>query len=172
MAAMRETLPAPVPTSVRELTLTRTFDAPRDLVFAAFTDPAHLAQWWGPHGFTNPVCEIDPRVGGVLRIDMRGPAGTIYDVIYKLTGVVREIVPPERLVFTVALHEDDGSIRLENETSVTFAEYAGRTTITLHVSVIKATAAAEANLAGMDAGWSQSIERLADHVAHIATSNI
>ena len=93
-------------------------------------------------------------------------------VIYKLTGVVREIVPPERLVFTVALHEDDGSIRLENETSVTFAEHARRTTITLHVSVIKATAAAKANSAEWTRAGVESIDRLADHVAHIATSNI
>ncbi len=166
MPATLQTSPAPV----RELTLTRTFDAPRDLVFAAFTDPLQLARWWGPHNFTNPVCEIDARVGGKLRIDMRGPAGTAYDIIYKLTGTVREVAPPERLVFTVALHEDDGSICLENLTSVTFTEHAGRTTITLHVRVIQATAAAEAHLAGMEAGWSQGLERLADHVANIATS--
>src|ERR1700689_1494920 len=96
MATTTDTSPAPVQTSVRELTLTRTFDAPRDLVFAAFTDPAHLAQWWGPRGFTNPVCEIDPRVGGVLRIDMRDPNGNVYP----MKGVIRDIVPPERLVFT------------------------------------------------------------------------
>src|SRR6202035_1912760 len=125
---------------------------------------------WGPHGFTNPVCEIDPRVGGKLRIDMRGPAGTIYDIIYKLTGTIREIIPPERLVFTVALHEADGSIRLENLTSVSLSEHGGKTTITLHVSVIHATAAAEANLARMEAGWGQSLERLANHVTDAAAS--
>jgi uncharacterized protein YndB with AHSA1/START domain len=166
MAAVMEASPAP-----RELTLTRTVDAPRDLVFAAFTDPVQLAQWWGPHNFTNPRCEIDARVGGKLRIDMRGPAGTVHDTVYKLTGVVREIIPPERLVFTVALHEPDGSIRLENLTSVMLTEHAGKTTITLHVSVIQSTTAAEANLAGMEAGWGQSLDRLVDHVSNTAASN-
>ena len=54
-----------------ELTITRVFDAPRDLVFEAWTDAKHLAKWWGPHHFTNPVCELDVRVGGAIRIDMR-----------------------------------------------------------------------------------------------------
>jgi uncharacterized protein YndB with AHSA1/START domain len=62
----------------RELTITRVFDAPRALVFEVWTDPKHLAQWWGPQGFTNPVCEFDARVGGELRIHMRGPDGSIY----------------------------------------------------------------------------------------------
>ena len=107
-----------VPTEHRELTIVRLFDAPRALVFAAFTDPVHLARWWGPHGFTNPVCEFDARPGGAFRIHMQAPDGTIHVT----QGVVREIVKPERLVFTVALLEDDGSIRLENLTTVTFAE--------------------------------------------------
>jgi uncharacterized protein YndB with AHSA1/START domain len=155
-----------VPLAYRELTLVRTFDAQRELVFAAFTDPRYLAQWWGPHGFTNPVCEFNARPGGALRIHMRGPDGGIY----KAQGVVREIVTPERLVFTIAVREDGGGIRLENLTSVTFvegtdvegggAEHAGKTTLTLHVRVLQATAAAAANLAGMPVGWSQSLDRL------------
>src|ERR1700689_4045546 len=80
----------------RELTITRVFDAPRNIVFAAWTDAKQLAQWWGPTGFTNPVCEIDVRPGGAIRIDMRAPDGTIYP----MTGVFVEIVPLERIVFT------------------------------------------------------------------------
>src|ERR1700688_4411146 len=80
----------------REVVFTRVFDAPRGLVFKVWTDPKHVAQWWGPHGFTNPVCELDARPGGAIRIHMRGPDGTIYP----MTGVYREIVEPERLVFT------------------------------------------------------------------------
>jgi uncharacterized protein YndB with AHSA1/START domain len=76
----------------RELTLVRTFSAPRALVFEVWTDPKHLAQWWGPQGFTNPVCEFDPRVGGAFRIHMRGPDG----VTYPMKGIIQEIVPPER----------------------------------------------------------------------------
>ena len=62
----------------RELTITRVFDAPRALVFQAWTDAKHLAQWWGPRDFTNPVCEIEARAGGAIRIHMRGPDGVVY----------------------------------------------------------------------------------------------
>jgi uncharacterized protein YndB with AHSA1/START domain len=165
-----------VPVAHRELTLVRVFNAPRGLVFAAFTDPDHLARWWGPHGFTNPVCEFDARAGGALRIHMRAPDGHVYVA----QGIVRDIVPPERLVFTIAVQESDGSIRLENLTTVTFAEVPGaevtgaegtgagharRTKLTLQVRVLQATAAAAANLAGMEVGWSQSLERLGELVA-------
>ena len=157
-----------VPLAYRELTIVRVFNAPRALVFAAFTEPRHLARWWGPHGFTNPVCEFDARPGGALRIHMRAPDGHIYAG----QGLVREIVMPERLVFTIAVHEDDGSIRLENLTTVTFvegagAEHAGKTELTLHVRVLQATAAAAANLAGMEVGWGQSLERLGELVAKL-----
>jgi Activator of Hsp90 ATPase homolog 1-like protein len=67
----------------QELVLTRVFDAPRELVFKAWTDPKCVAQWWRPRGFTNPVCEVDVRPGGAIRIHMRGPDGTVYP----MTGV-------------------------------------------------------------------------------------
>src|SRR5579862_8930953 len=92
------------PFAEREVTITRTFAAPRALVFKAWTDPQHLAQWWGPKGFTNPVCEFDARVGGALRIHMRGPDGTIYP----MEGVIRELVTPERLVFSAAATDTAG----------------------------------------------------------------
>jgi uncharacterized protein YndB with AHSA1/START domain len=152
-----------VPLAYRELTLVRVFAAPRALVFKAFTDPAHLARWWGPHGYTNPVCELDARPGGPLRIHMRAPDGRTHVT----TGVVQEIVAPERLVFTIAALDDDGSIKLENLTSVILAEHAGNTELTLHVRVLKATAAAAINLAGMPVGWSQSLERLGELVAKL-----
>jgi uncharacterized protein YndB with AHSA1/START domain len=79
-----------------ELTMTRVFDAPRELVFRAWTDPERLKRWWGPKGFTNPVCEVDVRPGGAIRIHMRGPDGTVYP----MTGAFIEIVEAERLVFT------------------------------------------------------------------------
>ncbi len=64
------------PPAKRELNITRIFDAPRSLVFKMWTDPKHVAQWWGPKGFTNPVCERDVRPGGALRIVMRGPTAS------------------------------------------------------------------------------------------------
>ena len=74
-----------------EVVLTRTFAAPRSLVFKAWIDPEHLAQWWGPHGFTNPVRELDPRPGGRWRIVMRGPDAADHPA----KGVYREVVAPE-----------------------------------------------------------------------------
>src|SRR5579864_4389397 len=88
----------------RVMEMTRVFDAPRKVVFAAWTDPKQMAQWWGPTGFTTPVCELDVRPGGAIRIDMRAPDGTIYP----MTGVYKEIVPPERIVFTAVALDKDG----------------------------------------------------------------
>ena len=88
----------------KELVLTRVFNAPRERVWKAWTDPNQVAQWWGPAGFTNPRCEVDVRPGGVLRIDMRGPDGTVYP----MSGVYREVVSPERLVFTGSALDEKG----------------------------------------------------------------
>ena len=80
----------------RAFTLTRWLDAPRDRVWRAWTDPRELAQWWGPHGFTNPVAEADVRPGGSLRIVMRSPEGEEFP----MSGEFLEVDPPARLVFT------------------------------------------------------------------------
>ncbi len=144
----------------KDLVFTRIFDAPRDLVFKAWTEAEHLKRWWGPHGFTNPVCEVDPRPGGAIRIDMRGPDGTIYP----MTALYREIVEPERLVFTSAALDEKGNPLFEVLNTVTFAEHAGKTKLTVHASVVKATAEAAPYLAGMDQGWSQSLDRLANFI--------
>jgi uncharacterized protein YndB with AHSA1/START domain len=145
-----------------ELVLTRVFDAPRTLVFQAWTDPQHLAQWWGPHGFTNPVCELDARPGGAILIHMRAPNG----VVYPMKAVFQELVPPERLVFLSGAMDDKGNLLFEVLNTVTFAEQAGKTTLTLHARVVKSTAAAAPYLAGMEIGWTQSLERLAAFVAN------
>src|SRR5438445_727774 len=87
---------ASVTAGERELVTTRVFDAPRDLVFKAWTDPKQMAQWFPPKDFTAPVCELDVRPGGAIRINMRGPDGSVFPG----KGVFREVVPSERLVFT------------------------------------------------------------------------
>jgi len=144
-----------------DLVITRVFGASRKLVWKAWTDPKQLAQWWGPHEFTNPVCELDVRPGGAIRIHMRGPDGTVYP----MTGVYQTIVEPERLVFTSAVPDDKGRSLFEVLTIVTFAEQGGKTTQTLQARVVKKTAAAAPYLAGMEAGWTQSLERLDAYVA-------
>jgi uncharacterized protein YndB with AHSA1/START domain len=142
----------------RELTIKRTFDAPRALVWEAWTDPRHLAMWWGPQGFTNPVCEVDARPGGVLRIVMRGPDGTDYP----MRGVFREVIEPERLVFTNFPVDADDRPLIDGVATVTFAERDGKTEMTLHTSAVGLVPSAAKMIAGMGVGWSQSIDRLAD----------
>jgi uncharacterized protein YndB with AHSA1/START domain len=144
-------------TTRTELVLTRLFDAPRDLVFQAWTDPARLALWWGPSGFTNPVCEVDLRPGGAIRIDMRGPDGTVYP----MTGIYEEIVVPERLVFTAAALDAKGDPLLEVRNTVIFTQRSGKTQIVVRARMIRMSANGATYLDGQEAGWSQSLDRLA-----------
>jgi uncharacterized protein YndB with AHSA1/START domain len=151
MAATRKTR-----LDTRELTLTRVLNAPRERVFKAWTDPKELAQWWGPKGFTNPVCEVGLKPGGALRIVMRAPDGSEYP----MKGVFREIVPPSRLVFTNIAVDKDGNHVIEGLTTVTFTEEGGKTKLTLHTRGTAMVDYASAYLNGMEAGWTQSLEKL------------
>ncbi len=112
----------------RELVITRVFDAPRSLVFKTWTQPEHLARWWGPQGFTIVSCEMDVRPGGGWRRCMRSPEGTLHTK----RGVYREIVVPERLVFTYADVDAAGRAGPETLVTVSFAEQGGKTRLTLH----------------------------------------
>ena len=141
--------------------MTRVFDAPRELVFKAWTDTKHVAQWWGPKRFTNPVCEMDVRPGGAIRIHMRAPDG----VVYPMTGVFQEIVVPERLVFVSSALDDKGNSMFDVLSIVTFADQGAKTALTLQLRVIKATAVAPQYLKGMEMGWTQSLDRLGEHLA-------
>jgi uncharacterized protein YndB with AHSA1/START domain len=145
---------------MQELITTRLFDAPREVVFQAWTDPQQLKRWWGPKGFTNPVCEVDARPGGAIRIHMRGPDGTVHP----MTGVFHEVVEPERLVFTSSALDKNGEPLFEVLNTVTFAEEGGKTKLTVHATVSKVKAEAAMHLAGMEQGWSEMLDRLATEV--------
>jgi uncharacterized protein YndB with AHSA1/START domain len=151
------------PSAQREVTLTRTFDATRRMVFKLWTEPEHMAQWWGPKGFTNPVCELDARPGGAIRIHMRAPDGTVYP----MSGTFREVVEPERLVFSAIAEDLEGNPLLEALTTVTFAEHGGKTTVTVHAKAVGIAPLAPQMLDGMQAGWIQSLERLAALLARL-----
>lgn len=140
--------------------VTRTFNAPRALVFKAWTDQTLLPKWWGPPGFTTPTCVLDLRPGGIVQIDMRGPAGTEYDKIFPNRGAFHEIVKPERLVFSLTLQDDDGNALIEALNTVTLTEQNGKTTVTLEARVTNAAPQADVYLVGMQEGWEQSIDRL------------
>lgn len=147
------------------LTFTRHFAAPRALVFKLWTDPRHLAQWWGPAGFTNPVCEFDARPGGRIHIDMTAPDGTVYP----MDGTVTEIVAPERLVMHCTCCGDaEGNPGAEVVNTVTFSEKDGGTEITLEARVVKVEDFALDSIAGMEQGWSESLDRF---VAYVPTTN-
>jgi len=142
----------------RQLVLARVVDAPRELVFKLWTDPAHMAQWWGPKGFTNPVCELDARPGGALRVVMRAPDGAEYP----MGGFFRNVVEPEGLVFVSEAEDAEGKPLLEGITIVAFADYGDRTKVTVQASAAALAPEAVRMLEGMEQGWAQSLERLAE----------
>ena len=144
----------------QEFVITREFAAPRELVFKAWTDPALLAQWWGPRGFTNPVCEWDAQPGKTLRVVMRAPNG----VDYAMGGEFREIVANERLVFTSGALDEKGKMMFEFLHTVTFAEKKAKTFLTVRSRVFKTTDGADKYIGGFEAGMTQSLEKLAEHL--------
>ena len=143
-----------------DLVITRVFDAPRNVVFKAWTDPAQVAMWWGPNGFTTKVHELDARAGGTMLFDMIAPDGTVFP----MTGTFKEITEPERLVFVSGALNANGKPLFEVLTTVTLTEQGGKTTLTLQARVTAATAGAPQYLKGMEAGWSQTLDRLGRHV--------
>ena len=161
----------------RDFVITRVIDAPPELVFRAWTDPKHLARWWGPRGFTNPVCEMDARPGGRYRIVMRSPDG----VDYPMFGVIREIVVPERIVMTDDcaeqhpadwqetlrrnLPEADRNASLEGVSTVTFEEHDGKTKLTVRTRFATAGVRDAFLEMGMNEGWSESLEKLEELLA-------
>jgi uncharacterized protein YndB with AHSA1/START domain len=140
-----------------EMVLTRTVRLERGLVWRLWTESRHLASWWGPHGFTNPECSIDATPGGEVRILMRSPA----DEEYLNVGTVKVADEPRLLVFSIALVNRDGTVRLENLTTVELEDRGVATEVTVRVQVLRATPDARENLAGMREGWSESLDRLA-----------
>jgi uncharacterized protein YndB with AHSA1/START domain/DNA-binding MarR family transcriptional regulator len=147
-----------------ELTLKRIFDAPRDLVFKAWTDCSLLSKWWGPTGFTTPTCKVEARQGGSLYIAMHGPTGSEWDYDMPVKGVFEEFDPPKRFVFSNhALFDEKGEPQLSTTCSVTFKELGEKTEMTLHIVLVKSTPESAAAWAGAEMGWNQSLDKLSAH---------
>lgn len=158
---MADVSPSPK-TAKREFVIERVFDAPRELVFRAWTDPQQVAVWWGPHHFTNPRCEVDARPGGSIHIDMRGPDGAVHP----MKGEFLEVEEPSRLVFvSSAIEDEEGNFALTVRTTVTFADLEGKTQLIMHAEVLKAEDEARWALDGMEEGWNQSLQKLAGFLA-------
>jgi uncharacterized protein YndB with AHSA1/START domain len=149
-----------------DMTIVRIFDAPRDLVWKAWTEPQHLAQWFGPKGFTNPVCEVDLRTGGIMRITMQSPDGTLYPMI----AVYDEVIEPERLVWTTSV-EHDGNVAFDIRQVTTFVERDGKTELTTQAFVLRSTPEAADALGGMETGWSMSLDKLEALAAQLSTGH-
>jgi uncharacterized protein YndB with AHSA1/START domain len=142
------------------MTIVRVFDAPRRLVWDAWTDPQQLAQWFGPKDFTIPLCEVDARPGGGLRVTMQSPDGTLYP----MDAVFDEVIEPERLVWTTHV-EHGGNVSFDIRQVTTFAERDGKTEVTTQAFVLRSTPEAADALGGMEQGWSQSLDKLEDALA-------
>jgi uncharacterized protein YndB with AHSA1/START domain len=161
------------PCAADEFVIARMLDAPRELVWKAWTEAGHFGQWWGPKVFTNPVCSIDLRVAGAYRVVMRSPDG----VDYPIKGVFREIKPHERLVMTMdcsehppAWHDMLKPDRAPGDTNpvgtilcaVTFEEHAGKTLLTIRLKIVSAEMRDRMVSFGTHEGWSESLEKLAE----------
>lgn len=156
----------------RELVITRIFDAPRELVWKAWTDPEHLMRWWGPKDFTSPVCKIDLRVGGKYLYCMRSKEGQEF----WSTGTYKEIVPLERIVCTDSFADEKGNVvpashygmpgddwPLELKVTIQFEDLGGKTKMTLtHVGI---PAGQMKEMTGV--GWNESFAKLAEVLAKL-----
>lgn len=152
---------SPSNTSDREITISRTINAPRELVWKAFTEPEHLIQWWGPNGFSNTFLEIDIREGGVWTFIMHGPDG----VDYPNRIVFEKIVEPELLEYTHSEKEDDPNAF---KASITLEEQGGSTVVTLHTLFdTKEERDRVVEEVGAIEGGKQTLGRLDDYVSRM-----
>ncbi len=155
----------------QDLVITRIFDAPRQLVWKAWSKPEMLMKWWGPKDFTCPAARIDFRVGGKYHVAMHGPKGSDFDKDLWSTGIYKEIMPIEKIVATDSFADEKGNIvpsihygmagfPLEMLVTVTFEDYEGtKTKMTLIHSGIENISEADRN--NMEQGWNQSFDKLA-----------
>jgi uncharacterized protein YndB with AHSA1/START domain len=147
-----------------ELIITRTFDAPRELVFKAWTVPEMMAKWWGPKGVTNPTCEINPIVGGKMHIVMLAgkELGPLAGQRWPMKGIFKEVKFPERLIFVNQAIDEDDNLLIDALTTVTFEEQNGKTKMTMKTVAKGISVQAPKMLEGMEMGWSQSFDKLAE----------
>lgn len=150
--------------ATKEITIVRTFDAPRERVWQAWITPEQLAKWWSPNGFTTPTVEIDPQVGGKLYIVMQAGEnmGAMSGMKAPMKGIFTEVVEPEKLVFTNSAIDEAGNVLLSGETSVTFEDEGGKTKMTVRSSAEGNGPNTDAMLGGMEQGWNEQSDKLGE----------
>jgi len=153
------TLQVATPTD-REIVMTRVFDAPRNLVFDAFSKPELLKRWFGPRGWSLVVCEVDFKVGGKWRFVLRGPDGREMG----MRGVHREIAPPERTVHLEMFDDYPG----ESIVTAVFVEQNGKTTMTATVLYESQQVRDAVIKSGMEHGAAECYDKLAEYLASAA----
>jgi uncharacterized protein YndB with AHSA1/START domain len=149
--------------SEREIVFTRVFNAPRQVVFDAWTKPEQVRQWYGCAASTMTSCEIDLRPGGSYRFEMRLTDGTRHS----LSGIYREIVPPARIVCTERIDDDPN---MEALVAVTFEEHGGKTKMTTTALYLTAAARQTVLDFGVEQGASETFDRLDAYLATIVAS--
>jgi uncharacterized protein YndB with AHSA1/START domain len=157
-----------------DFVISREFDAPRDLVFKAWTEPKRLAQWWGPKGFKLKVANVDLRPGGMFLYGMTAPDGN------EMWGkfIYREITPPERMVFIVSFSDENGGTTrhpmsptwpLQMLNVVTLTDHGEKTTLTLRSSAYEATQEERdtfrAGRSSMQGGFTGTFDQLTAYLA-------
>ena len=146
----------------RTLVTARIIDAPRELVYRAWTDPKELAKWFPPEGFSSPRCEVDPRPGGVFRVDMKAPDGPPFDGrVFPGPGIVREAIANERLVFAMSPEMGDGQKMPTVVTTVRFEDHDGKTRLTVEQTLPTVEDFKTMAETGMVEGIRQSLDKLA-----------
>lgn len=145
------------PKSGRVLVIERLLDAPRELVFEVWTRAEHIANWWGPKDFTVPYSQMDARPGGRYRACIRSPEG----VSYWMRGVFSEVVAPERLVFTWAWEDENGSPGHETLVSVRLEDHDGKTKFTFTQAVFESVEQRDSHREG----WNECFNRLEAYLA-------
>jgi uncharacterized protein YndB with AHSA1/START domain len=140
----------------RELKITRVLNAPRNLVFAAWTQPKHFARWLGPKDFTTIACQMNVQLGGIYRACIRSPEGRDY----WMQGAYREIIEPERLVFTFAWEDENRQPKHETLITVMFTAQDHQTLMTFHQAIFESADSRDSH----HSGWSECFDRLEMYV--------
>lgn len=158
-------------TAGRQVVITRVFDAPRELVYKAFTDPQHLVRWYAPVGCTIDIVSFDAREGGAFHTCIRSTQH--HDCWCK--GIFLEVVKPERLVYTMAVADEKGNLvnpidagmdpewPAETVVTVTFEMYEGKTKVTLHQTALESIA----KRTGAYPSWLQMLDNLEEELKHM-----
>jgi len=146
----------------KEIRIERILGVPIKRVWDAWTKADAIKEWWGPNGTTIPICEVDLRVGGALYIVMlAGPElGPLAGARWPMVGIFRELKEPTTIIFSNNAIAEDSTLLLEGETTVNLAASGDKTKMTLVTRAVSLVPQAAPMLAGMEAGWAQSVDKL------------